>query len=176
MPIFAVPIGRTRRDQPFDRAGRLLIGPIESDRRRILMEPGGRDGIDLQGVACDRPKDAVEIGGNQGVEDLPQSVIMERGACEARLEQGYHPTFLQACPDLLEGMMTIEHRQEQGLHATATRKDMSRRWRAEGIDERRHVELAYHPQHQRPVGHGTHLLHRNHHQAPLLHVLLEVSS
>jgi hypothetical protein len=47
MPIFAVPIGRPRRDQPFDRAGLLLIGPIERERRRILMEPWSRDGIDL---------------------------------------------------------------------------------------------------------------------------------
>ena len=44
MPIFAVPIGRTRRDRPFAWAGLLLIGPIQGDRRRILMEPGGRDG------------------------------------------------------------------------------------------------------------------------------------
>jgi acetoin utilization protein AcuB len=43
--IFAVPIGRTRRDQPFDRVGLLRIGPIERDGRRILMEPWGRDGI-----------------------------------------------------------------------------------------------------------------------------------
>jgi hypothetical protein len=84
--IFAVPIGRTRRDQPFDRAGLLLIGPVESDCRRILMEPWGRDGIDLQGVEGDSPKHAVEMGGKQGIEDLPQPVIMERGACEAGLE------------------------------------------------------------------------------------------
>src|SRR5262249_16034252 len=36
-----------------------------------------------------------------------------------RLEQGYHPTLLQACPHLIESMMAIENRQEQGLHATA---------------------------------------------------------
>ena len=51
--------------------------------------------------------------------------------------------------------MAIENRQEQGLHATATREHMSGVWWAEGIDERSHVELAYHPQHQRQVGHGT---------------------
>ena len=52
------------------------------------MEPGGRNGIDLQGVECDRPKHAVEIGRKQRVEDLPQPVIMEREAFEAGLEQG----------------------------------------------------------------------------------------
>jgi hypothetical protein len=45
-PIFAVPIGRSRWDKPRNRAGFLLIGPIQGDRRRILMEPGCRDGID----------------------------------------------------------------------------------------------------------------------------------
>jgi hypothetical protein len=149
MPIFAVPIGRTRRDQPFDRVDLLLIGSIERDRRRILREPGGRDGIDLQGVEGDSTKHAVEIGGKQGLEDLPQSIIMERGACEAGLEQGYHPTLLQACPYLIEGMMAIENRQEQGLDSTATREDMRGVRRAEGIDERSDVELADDSQHQR---------------------------
>ena len=73
-------------------------------------------------------------------------------------------------------MMAIENRQEEGLHSTATREDMRGVRRAEGIDERRHVELAYHPQHQRQVGHGTDLMNRNGHEAPLLQVLPEVSS
>jgi hypothetical protein len=46
-------------------------------------------------------------------------------------------------------MMTIENGQEQGLHATATREDMSRVRRAEAIDEGSHVELADYPEHQR---------------------------
>src|SRR5499425_1242654 len=58
-PIFAVPIGRPGRDQPCDWAGRLLIGPIEGDGRCILMEPGCREGIHLQGVEGDGTKDAV---------------------------------------------------------------------------------------------------------------------
>jgi len=49
-PIFAVPISRSGWDKPRHRADRLLRGPIQADRRRILMEPGGREGIDLQGV------------------------------------------------------------------------------------------------------------------------------
>ena len=69
--------------------------------------------------------------------------------------------------------MTIENRQEQGLHSTATREHMRRMRRAEGIDERSHVELAYHPQHQRQVGHGTDLLNRNRHEAPFLQVFRE---
>jgi hypothetical protein len=35
-----------------------------------------------------------------------------------------------------------------------------------GIDERRHAELADAPQHQRQVGHGTELLHRDCHEPP----------
>jgi hypothetical protein len=72
--------------------------------------------------------------------------------------------------------MAIENCQEQGLHSTTTREDMSGVRRAEGIDERSHVELAYHPQHQRQVGHGTDLMKRNRHEAPLLPVFLEVLS
>ena len=71
--------------------------------------------------------------------------------------------------------MAIENRQEQGFYSTATREDMRRVRRAEGIDERSHVELAYHPQHQRQVGHGTDLMNRHRHEAPLLQVFLEVS-
>ena len=38
--------------------------------------------------------------------------------------------------------MAIQHRQEQSLDPTATGEDMGGVRRAEGIDERRHVELA----------------------------------
>jgi hypothetical protein len=98
---------------------------------------------------------------------------MERDAFEARLEQGEHPTLLQACPHLIESMMAIKNRQEQGLHATATREDMRGVRRAEGIDEGSHVELADYPQPQRQVGHGTDLLNRNRHEAPFLQVCRE---
>src|SRR5262245_41896082 len=101
---------------------------------------------------------------------------MERGSREAGLEQGDHATLLQTCPHLRERMMTIENREEQGLHATATRENRGRVRRTESIDERRHVERAYHPQHQRQVGHGTALLNRNRHEAPLLQVVREVAS
>ena len=72
MSILAVPIGRPRWDKPFDRAGFLLISPIQGDRCRILVQPGSRDGIDPQGIKCDRTKHPVEIGGKQRVEDLSQ--------------------------------------------------------------------------------------------------------
>src|ERR1043166_4989480 len=93
-PIFAVSIGRTRWDKPFARASLLLIGPIQANRRRILMEPGGCQGIDLQGVKRDRTKHAVEMRGKERLQDLPQPVIMERGSREAGLEQGDHATLL----------------------------------------------------------------------------------
>lgn len=72
--------------------------------------------------------------------------------------------------------MAIKHRQEQRLHATATRKDRSGVRRAEGIDEGSHVELAYYPQHQRQVGHRTDLLNCKRLEASLPQVLLEVAS
>jgi hypothetical protein len=88
MAILAGPIGRPRRDKPFDRADCRLISPIQGDRCRILMEPGGREGIHLQGVERDRPEHAIELRGKQGIEALPQPIIMERGSRKAGLEQG----------------------------------------------------------------------------------------
>jgi len=87
-PIFALPIGGTRRDRLCTRAGLPLIGSIQGDRRRILMEPGGREGIALQGVEGARTTHAVEMCRKQGLEHLPQPVVMESGALEAGLEQG----------------------------------------------------------------------------------------
>jgi hypothetical protein len=171
--ICAVPRGRPGRDRAFAQMGLLLIGPRQGERRRILMEPGSREGIDLQGVAGARPNHAVERRGTQRREALPQPVIMERDALEAGLEQGEHPTLLPAGPHLVERLMTIENRQEQGLHTTATRENRRRMWRAESIEERRHIELAYSPEHQRHVGHRTELLTRNCHEAPFLHVFRE---
>ncbi len=72
--------------------------------------------------------------------------------------------------------MAIKNRQEQGLHSTATRDDMRRVRRAEGIDDGSHVELADYPQHQRQVGYGTDLLNRHRHEAPFLQVVREVAS
>src|SRR5262249_50747686 len=141
--------------------------------RRILMEPGGGNGIDLQSVEGDRTKYAVEIGRKQRLEDLPQPVIMERCSREAGLEQRDHATFLQACPYLVERMMAIENRQQEGLHTTATREDMRRVRRTEGINKRGYVELADHSEHQRQVGHGTDLLNGNRHEAPFLQVCRE---
>src|SRR5262249_13037480 len=43
-PIFAVPISWTRRARFCTRAGLLLIGPIQRNGSRILMEPGCRNG------------------------------------------------------------------------------------------------------------------------------------
>jgi hypothetical protein len=60
MPICAVPIGRPRRDRPCDWAGLLFIGSVQGERRRILMEPGGREGIDREGVEGDSPKHTVQ--------------------------------------------------------------------------------------------------------------------
>src|SRR5262249_36686648 len=146
-PIFAVPIGRPGWDQPCDRARRLLIGPIQGARGCILMEPGGREGRDVQGVEGDGPKHAVEIRAKQRIENLAEAVIVQRHSSEAILEQGEHPALLQSGSHLIKGMMPSETGEEQGLHATATRENMGWVWRAESIDKRRHVELAYHSQH-----------------------------
>jgi hypothetical protein len=66
--IFAVSVGWPRGS----RCLRLVrIRPIERNSRRVLMQPGGRDGIDLERFEGDRPKDPIEIGGKQRIEDVP---------------------------------------------------------------------------------------------------------
>src|SRR5262249_44077285 len=167
-PIFAVPISRPGWAKPRHRADCLLIGPIQADRRRILMEPGGRESIDLQGVEGDSTKDAVELRGKQRLENLAEAVIVQRRSSQAILEQGEYPALLQACPHLIEGMMSIENRQEQRFYTTATREDMRGVWRAEGINKGSDVELADDPQHQWQVGHRTDVLNSNGHEVPLL--------
>src|SRR5262249_60697451 len=85
MAIFAMPVRRPGGS----RGLRLVcIRAIEGERRRILVQPGGRDGIDLQGSERDRPKHPVQMRRKQRLEDLPQPVIVERGACQARLKEG----------------------------------------------------------------------------------------
>jgi len=183
VPILAGPIGRTRGDRfgrrlevvaPF--MWRRLIGPIPCARGRSLMEPGCGDGIDLQGPQGHRTTHLMEVCREQGIEALPQSVIMQGGPLEPGREARQHPALPQACPDLVEGMMAVQNRQEQGLHPTSTGEQRPRVWRAARIDECSPVELAYHPQHQREVGHGTDLMNRDRHEAPPLQVVQEVLS
>src|SRR5215813_5862466 len=123
-----------------------------------------------------RAKHAVKGCGTQRIAALSPPVIRERGAVEARLASGEHPTLLHACASRLEGMMVIKPRQEYRLHTTAPRAARRRVWRAEGIHAGRHVALAWYPEHHRPVAHGTALLHRNRPEAPLLHVRPVVAS
>ena len=66
----------------------VFIRAIEGERRRIRGQPGGREGIDLQGMERDRSKHPVQMRRKQRREDLPQPVIMERGAGQARLKEG----------------------------------------------------------------------------------------
>jgi hypothetical protein len=75
-PVFAMPVGRPRRPR---RLRFVLIGPIEGNRGGILMQPGRREGIDLQGFARDRTKYRVERSRNQRIEDMPSAVIIEGG-------------------------------------------------------------------------------------------------
>ena len=48
--------------------------------------------------------------------------------------------------------------------------------RAEGIDARSHAERTDHSQHQRQVGHGANLMHRDRHEGLRLQGVPEVAS
>src|SRR5262245_38598988 len=77
-PLVTMPIGRTGRT----RGLRFVrIRPIEHNGGGGLMQPGRWNRISLQGFEGDRAKHPVEVGGKQGIEDVPQAVIMECGTC-----------------------------------------------------------------------------------------------
>jgi len=124
-------VGRVRRL----RTLRLVrIRAIEGNGGGILMQPRRREGIDLQGLECDGAIDLVEIRGKQGLEDVPETVIIERGTCQPRLQQRQHPPFFQPSPHLIEGMMSIQNGEHQGFDATPTREPMRRMGRDEAVN------------------------------------------
>jgi hypothetical protein len=175
MPIFALPLGwtwgnRALRTLGVRGAGWLpcLRGSRERARGGVLLEPGGWKGRDLQCMKCHSSKHPVESGRQQGIEALAQPVIVQRSGGPAWLKEGQHAALFQPRPHLLESRMTIKNRQEQSRDPTATREDIGGVRRAEGIDERSHLELAYHPQHRRQVGYGADLMHRDRHAGLLL--------
>jgi hypothetical protein len=98
------------------------------------MQPWGGNGIDLQGCASHGAIHRVEIGRKQCLEDMAQAVIMERGACESRLQQRHHPPLFQPLPHLVEGMMPIQNREHQGFDPATTRELMGRVGRDETVD------------------------------------------
>jgi hypothetical protein len=66
--VFAMPISRPRSAWGLRF---VRIGPIEGNRGGVLMQPGRRDGRDLQGFEGDCPKHRVEIGRKQRIQDRP---------------------------------------------------------------------------------------------------------
>jgi hypothetical protein len=52
------------------------IGPIEGNRRRILMEPQRREGLESKAFERHGPKHLVQVGGKQRVQALAQTVIV----------------------------------------------------------------------------------------------------
>jgi hypothetical protein len=90
------------------------------------MEPWCRNGIDLQRFESNRTQHRVQIGGTQGIQDVSSAVIMERGTGEPRLQQVEHASIFQPLPYLVEGMIAIQHSQDQGFDPTPRREPMRR--------------------------------------------------
>src|SRR5262245_57720034 len=88
------------------------------------MQPGRWDSIDLQRLERNSPKDTIEIGRKQGVEDLSKTVIVERYTPQPILEQGEHPPFLQAYPHLIAYVMSVQQCEDECFDPTPTGKDM----------------------------------------------------
>jgi hypothetical protein len=77
MAVWAMPRGGAGGDKPCNRAGRLLLGPLQGDRCRRLMEPWCREGLPLKGVKCDGTKHAVARGGTQRLAPLSEAVSVQ---------------------------------------------------------------------------------------------------
>ena len=73
-PVWAVSIGWPGRS----RGLRLVrLRPLEDNRRGVLLEPGGRHGIDLQRFKRTGATHLSAIGRQQRSEDVPEPVIVE---------------------------------------------------------------------------------------------------
>src|SRR5262249_24097925 len=75
-PICAMPVGWPWCPWGL---GSVCIRPLEGNRGGSLMPPRGQDRRDFQGFEGNSPQDLVESGGKQGIQDVPQAVIMQRG-------------------------------------------------------------------------------------------------
>jgi hypothetical protein len=117
----------------------VLIGALEGKSRRVLMQPGGREGRDLERLERDRPKNPVEMGGTQRIEEVSSPVSMQRGTGSPRLQQRHHAPLCQPAPHLLEGMLAIEHGEHQGFDPTPTREPVRRMGREETVEHRGHL-------------------------------------
>src|SRR2546427_10843236 len=74
---------------------------------------------------------ALPICRKQCLEDVSQPIIIERGPCEARLQQRHHATCFQPFPHLIESMIAIQNREDQSFDPTPTREHMGRMGRDE---------------------------------------------
>ena len=98
------------------------------------MQPWRGNGIDLQCVESNGAIHLVEIGRKQRLGGWAQAVIIERGACEARLQQRQHPPLFQPFPHLVEGLMPIQNREDQGFDPATTRELVCWVGRDEAVD------------------------------------------
>jgi hypothetical protein len=114
----------------------VLIRPIERNGRGNLVQPGGRHGMDLERFERDGAKHLMEIGGKQGIQDMPQAVIMERGPGSPWLQQVQHAPLFQPSPHFVEGMIPMQDREAQGLDPTPRREHMRRVGWHEIVDHR----------------------------------------
>jgi hypothetical protein len=108
----------------------VCLRPRERHGRRVLMEPRGRERRDRQRFEGDHAKDLMEMRGKQGLEDMAETVIGERGPGQLRLQQRHHPPCFQSSPHLREGMRSIQNGEDQGFDATSAREPRRRMRRA----------------------------------------------
>jgi hypothetical protein len=139
--------------------GLVFVYPLEGHRRGVLMQPWGRDGLHLQRLERNRSKHTVEIRRQPRIEAVPSPVISERGPRSPRLKQCHHPALFQPSPDLVEGMIPIQNREDHGFDPTPTRDHRCRVRRDEAIDDCGDLQAPSYSQNQGQMRHRMNLLH-----------------
>jgi len=175
VPIFPGPVGgagwhRARGLwRPLCPWGCLLcLRTIEGDRRGILVQPGSGHGLHLQGLQCQGATHPVDVGGTEGLQNLPSAVIVACCLPDAILSEREYPALVQPSPHLIEGMMPVKPCENPCLHAPATGEPMGRVRMDQAVDDGGNVQLTYHTQDQRSVGYRTDLMHGDcHDETPL---------
>ena len=160
---FALPVGGPQRPWCLGGGWR---GPRECQRGGVLREPRGRDGIDLQRLARDGALHRGKMGGTQGLEEVPATVLMERGPGDPCRQPLPYAALFQPLPHRGPRMIAIAKRQDQGSDSTPSRAHMCRVGRDETLDDGRDLQTSSDTQDQWHLCHGTHLRHGQGPEAP----------
>jgi hypothetical protein len=177
-PLVAMSVGGVRGHRRRHALGRLLArrcvsrrGAIEGKRGRVLRNPGRRQGIDRQGLERQDTAHPVQVGSKQRLKKLPQALRIECLPSYVGLKERDHPPLRQPRSALVEGLVSIQHRQPQRFYPPGTREHIIGVGGNEGGNEGGDCERTSPAQEQGQMRHRGHRTHCNSHDLPPLAIL-----